>query len=295
MPDNTFKYFSRDYILSVLKENNLRIQKRFGQCFMVNAGAVDHMLKSTELEDGDTIVEIGPGFGTLTHRLVQLPNKVIVFELDKGLFQILKKNLGSYQNVELHPGDFLKIGFESLKDKKNIVIISNLPYYISSPILYSIYKSRLDVKSLTITVQREVGERIVAKPMSKSYGVLSILSQYFMDPSIIMKLSSTSFFPPPNVDSCVVYLKRRDNLLDISNLRFFMNLTDALFKQRRKTVLNNLKSFSDIQVLNQDQILSCLKFSRIDTRSRAETLCLEKIIDLSHNLEMKINSEDSIP
>lgn len=247
--------------------------KRYlGQNFLYDPSILKRMIQVAQLSQGDTVVEIGPGPGRLTKMLAERVKKVIAIELDDELFEKLKVYLSGHNNVELIHGDALKFPFESIGDFK---VVANIPYHITTPIIFRLLDAKKGLKTITLTIQKEVAERIVAGPGGKDYGVLSIMIQYYAQPELKFIIRKEAFRPVPRVDSAVVHIKILENpSIDVKDEKLFFKVVKTAFSQRRKTLANSLKSFgSDIKDI--------LIYSGIDPQRRPETLSLAEFAKLS--------------
>ncbi len=214
-------------------------KKKFGQNFIIDPSVVKTIARHSG--QGPLVLEIGPGLGALTQQLALNYDKVIAYEIDEHMVEILKESLEGLDNVDVHLEDFLKADIEYLKGTP-LDVCANLPYYITTPLLFRLME--LDVNHMTLMVQKEIGDRLSAKPGTKDYNALSIQIQYYFDVSIAMRVSKESFHPRPQVESIVVNLKPTDNTMSYDEKAFFEFLR-ACFQFRRKTLLNNLKTLND--------------------------------------------------
>lgn len=227
------------------------------------------------LSEEDTVVEIGPGPGRLTKLLAERAKKVMAIELDQDLFERLKGDLIGYRNVELIHGDALKFPFEDIGEFK---VVANIPYYITTPIIFRLLEARKTLKSMTLTIQKEVAERIVASPGGKDYGVLSIMIQYYARPEMKFIVPKEAFKPVPKVDSAVVNMTLLDRpSVETKDESMLFRLVKTAFSQRRKTLSNSLKSVSG-------DIKDSLIRAGIDPQRRPETLSLEEFSRLADSL-----------
>ena len=225
----------------ILERYGLKADKRFGQNFLIDPNTVEKIAMNACDEELVTI-EIGPGIGSLTQYLARYSKKVYAHEIDKRLIEVLEDIFKDEEKIEIVPGDFLKCDLSLMPyhDAK-INVCSNLPYYITTPVLFKIFESDLDIKKITVMVQKEVAERFVAKPDTEDYSALSVIVQYLFDTKLLMNVSRKVFDPMPKVDSAVVTFTPKVKDEDIVEKDFF-DLIKASFKQRRKTLKNNLTS-----------------------------------------------------
>lgn len=266
---------NKEKVLSILETRGLNPLKKLGQNFLVDDNLTQKIVNSIDYENVDLILEIGPGLGALTEYLVEKDIKYIGVELDKGSSKYLKENIVSKNSFEIIIEDFLKIDInEIFSQYKNIVIVSNLPYYITTPIIEKIITSKINYKSLTFMMQKEVGERILSKPDSKKYSSLSIFIQYFTNVRKVTDVSSNSYYPKPNVDSIVLELQKKEfKEIDIK----FFKFVQKCFNSRRKTILNNI---SNISSHSKDEIKEILSKINIDSRKRPENLLIDDFLSL---------------
>jgi len=247
-------------------------KKSLGQNYLFDPSILRSIINAAGLEADDTVVEIGPGPGRMTHLLAERAKKLIAVEIDPYLYEKLLQEFRGSDNVEIVLGDVLEYRFDGLGPFK---VVANIPYYITTPIIFRLIKARQDLVSMTLTIQREVAERIVAGPGSKDYGVLSIMVQYYAEPSIKFIVPKGAFRPVPKVDSAVIHLRmRKQPVVEVKDEPLFIRIVKTSFSQRRKTLANSLKSVSaDIKEL--------LSAAGIDPQRRPETLTIEEFARLS--------------
>lgn len=250
----------------------MRPKKHLGQNFLYDPSILGKIVQVANLSPEDTVVEIGPGPGRLTKILAVAAKKVIAIEVDRRLYERLKEELGEYKNIELIRGDALKYPYESLSEFK---VVANIPYYITTPIIFRFIESGKNLKSMTLTVQKEVAKRIVAVPDTKDYGVLSIMVQYYAVPSLEFIIPAGAFRPVPKVDSAALHIKvRKSPLVNVRDEKLFFRIVKTAFTQRRKTLANALKSVSeDIKVK--------ITLAGIDPQRRPGTLSIEELARLA--------------
>ena len=228
----------------ILDKYNLKAKKKFGQNFLIDANTVEKIAKNACDKDHITI-EIGPGIGSLTQKLAKYSKEVISYEIDSSLIPVLKETLGDLDNVTVIEEDFLNtdLGKASYHDEE-IVVAANLPYYITTPILFKLFESDLKIKCISVMVQKEVADRFKASVNSKDYNALSVIVQHSYDVSILMNISKNVFNPKPNVDSAVIVFKPKTKKY-VKNEKEFYEMVKMAFTQRRKTLFNNLKEHFD--------------------------------------------------
>ena len=258
----------------ILRKYDLKAQKRYGQNFLIDANIVDKIAKNACSKECVTI-EIGPGIGSLTQMLLKYSKKVYAHEVDEKLIGVLNDLFVNEDKLEIIKGDFLKIDFKAMPYYHDrLVVCANLPYYITTPILFKLFESDLKLEKITVMVQKEVADRFKAMPNDKDYNALSVIVQYLYDVEYLMKVSKNVFNPKPNVDSAVISFIKKERLEVKDEKRFFKLVKDA-FKWRRKTLYNNLKDDYD-----DDKILKAFKELKLKDAVRAQELDLRTFIRL---------------
>ncbi len=246
-------------------------KKHLGQNFLFDPSILLNIIRSADLSGTDTVLEIGPGPGRLTRLLAGKVEKVIAIELDSYLYNKLIEELKDLNNVDLVLGDALKFPFERLDRFK---VVANIPYYITTPIIFRLIDARRSVESMTLTIQKEVAERIVAGPGTKNYGVLSIMVQFRAEPELKFIIPKEAFKPVPKVDSAVIHMKLREEpAVSVQDEALFTRIVKTAFSQRRKTLSNSLKAFNNAKDI--------LIQAGIDPQRRPETLSIEEFAILS--------------
>ena len=274
----------------ILSAFRLRASKRLGQNFLVDAGIVRGIVEAAELAPGDTVLEIGPGIGTLTQGLAETGARVVAVEIDKKLPRVLAETLKGYDNVTIVPGDILKLNIPEilgLKEGERFKVAANLPYYITTPIIMTLLEQRLPIERLVTMVQKEVAARMTARPGSKDYGALSIAVQYFTETRIVMDVPPRAFMPAPEVTSAVVACRVRETPPAApADEKLFFRLIRAAFGQRRKMLLNALTGAG----LTKEMSRAGLSAAGIAENARGEQLSLADFARLSDavgDLEMR--------
>ncbi len=249
------------------------MRKKLGQHFLLDPTILRRIVEASGLTSDDLIVEIGPGKGRLTEILTDIAKDVIAIELDENLCDSLKEGiLKRKANLQIECIDVLKFNFAELPPFK---VVANIPYYITTPIIFKLLEKDVKLLTATLTIQKEVAERIIASPGGKNYGVLSLMVQYYTEPSILFYIPRGAFLPPPKVDSAVIHLKRRaEPPVNVEDERLFFSLIKKSFSQRRKTISNSLKAVTK-------HIKVALDSAGIDYRRRPETLSMEDFARLS--------------
>jgi 16S rRNA (adenine1518-N6/adenine1519-N6)-dimethyltransferase len=246
-------------------------KKYLGQNFLFDPSILHRIVKAADITHDDTVVEIGPGYGTLTKMLAGVAKKVIAIELDLELYTKLKEEIKGF-NIELIHGDALKYHYEELEPFK---VVANIPYYITTPIIFRLIEARKNLKSMTLTIQKEVAQRIVAKPNTKDYGVLSIALQYYGEPKLKFIIPKGAFRPVPKVDSALIHIEIYEKpKVIVEDEKLFFRIVKTAFAQRRKTLSNSLKPISK-------DIKEILINAAIEPIRRAETLSIEEFATLT--------------
>lgn len=276
---------------ALLNQYGFNFKKSLGQNFLIDVNIIQKIIDASDIGENTGIIEIGPGMGSLTEQLAKNAKKVVAFEIDQRLIPVLKDTMGPYDNVEIINEDILKADIahyvtEHLSDCDNIMVVANLPYYITTPILLNLMQQTLPIDGYVVMMQKEVGERLNAQVGTKAYGSLSIVTQYYTETSKVLTVPKTVFLPPPNVDSIVVKLmKRQTPEVDIDNEDKFFKMTKAAFSQRRKTISNNYQSLFVDGKANKEIIKKWLETSGIDPRRRGETLSIKEFAKLYNELK----------
>lgn len=263
-----------------LNDKNFGFKKKFGQNFIVDENIINAIINKSDINDKCLVIEIGPGAGSLTYKLGLKAKNVLCYEIDTTLEEILKDNLANLNNIEIIFKDFLKTDVKKDLEKYDydkLYVIANLPYYITTPIITKIIEDELPVDKIVVMVQKEVGDRLKAKPGTREYGSLSVYINYYFEVSKLLDVSRNVFIPKPNVDSVVVELKKKE-LIHVNNSQLFFKLVRDSFAQKRKTLRNNLKDY------NLNKIEEILKKYNFDLSVRAEQLSLEIFVDIANNL-----------
>lgn len=248
-------------------------KRRLGQHFLFDPSILKRIIDVAGVNPEDTVVEIGPGHGRLTRMLSQVASRVIGIEIDISLYNRLKEELKGIDNILLIHGDALRFSYDELDQFK---VVANIPYYITTPIIFKLLEYRKNLISMTLTVQKEVADRIVAIPNTKNYGILSVIIQYYGEPSLKFVIPRGAFRPPPDVDSAVVRIDiLREPRVKVLNEGVFLRVVKAAFGQRRKTLSNALKS------LVKGDIKEIIKKSGIDPAIRGESLTIAEFARLS--------------
>jgi len=255
-------------------------KKKFGQNFLKDENLLSVIVIDAQI-DGKNVLEIGPGAGALTERLCKKAKRVLCVEIDKTLEPILLEKLNGFSNVKLIFNDILKMDISQISEYFNgepICVVANLPYYISTPILFWLIKSGLNILSVTVMLQREFAERICAQPNTKEYGSISVVLSLWGDVSITRDVSRKLFYPVPDVDSSVLHIDVKKHNYDILKIS---KVVKFCFAMRRKTLINNLMVGANLDRNSAEKIIEKLNF---DKNIRAENLCIDDYINLANLL-----------
>ena len=273
--------YSPNKFKSNMEKHGFNLKKKFGQNFIIDENTINNIIEAASIDKDTLVIEIGPGAGSLTYKLSKYSKNVLCYEVDTTLKDLLQENLKDCDNVNIIYKDFLKadvIKDIEKYDYKKLYVVANLPYYITTPIILKFISARIPVDKIVVMVQKEVGNRFKATPNTKDYNSLSIYLNYYFDVKKILDVSKNVFMPKPNVDSIVVEFIRKNHKYNLKNEKIFFDLVRDSFKQKRKTIKNNLKNY------DLDKIEKVLNKYGYDLNARAEQLSIEVFIDLSNNL-----------
>lgn len=270
---------------AIIAKYNFDIQKKFGQNFLIDGRVLNKIVDAAEITKDDFVLEIGPGIGSLTQFLCYNAGKVCAIEIDKKLMEVLDETLADYENVEIINDDVLKVDLNALVEEKNqgkpIKVVANLPYYITTPIIMGLFEKNVPMKSMTVMIQKEVAERMVAGPGTKNYGALSLAVQYYSKPYLAANVPQNCFIPRPNVDSAVMRLEKYEEPpVKVKDEKLMFKLIRASFEQRRKTLVNSLTNVANLG-LGKEKILSVIEACGHTATIRGEALSLEQFAALS--------------
>ncbi|WP_078543212.1 16S rRNA (adenine(1518)-N(6)/adenine(1519)-N(6))-dimethyltransferase RsmA [Litchfieldia alkalitelluris] len=280
---------------AILEKYGFSFKKSLGQNFLIDTNILNRIVDHAEIGENSGAIEIGPGIGALTEQLAKRAKKVVAFEIDQRLLPILSDTMSPYPHVEIIHSDILKADVREVLDKKmdnveDLMVVANLPYYVTTPIIMKLLEEQLPIRGMVVMLQKEVAERISAKPGTKEYGSLSIAVQYYTEAEVVMIVPKTVFVPQPNVDSAVIRLLKRDKpAVEVKNEEFFFEIVRASFSQRRKTILNNLTSSLQDGKSKKEIIEKCLSEANIDPQRRGETLSIAEFGRLSDELLDRFN------
>lgn len=273
------------HTIAVLKKYKFSIQKKYGQNFLTDRNILEKIIAASQITKEDCILEIGPGIGTLTQYLAQAAGKVIAVEIDRKLIPVLEETLSGYDNITLRNEDILKTDIRRLVQEQNagkpIKVVANLPYYITTPIIMSLFEQKIPLKGIIVMVQREVADRMQAAPGTKEYGALSLAVQYYVKPEIVACVPPECFIPRPHVGSAVVRLIGHEKpQAEVEEERFLFALIRASFNQRRKTLVNGLTHAENLN-LTREQVTTALQTMNLSETIRGEALTLPQFMQLA--------------
>ena len=274
--------------IEILNKYSFIFQKKFGQNFLIDNHVLEKIVRAGDITSDDFVLEIGPGIGTLTQYLCEHAREVLAVEIDKKLIPILEETLADYDNVSILNEDILKVDIASIvkeyNDNKPIKVVANLPYYITTPIIMDLFEKHVPLSGVTIMIQKEVADRIQAKPGSKEYGALSLAVQYYARPYIAANVPPNCFMPRPNVGSAVINLTPHENPpYPVENEALLFSLIRASFNQRRKTLVNGIFNYEGLS-FSKEEIIKALEALAIASNIRGEDLSLGQFVELSNIL-----------
>ena len=278
----------------ILNKYNIRANKRYGQNFLIDDDILTGIVNVADIKKEDLVIEIGPGLGNLTKYLLESAGYVIAVEIDKKMIEILNDRFSKYKNFLLLNEDILKVNIDEIIKKiekesgikyKNIKVVANLPYYVTTPIIFKLLQDENKINEITIMVQKEVADRMVANVKSKDYGILTLMVKYLADADIKLEVKNTCFIPAPNVTSSVIKLIK-DKKYTVSNEKMLFDLIHSSFAQRRKKMINSLVA-TRFMNLDKNFIENIFKECNIDFNTRAEELSIEKYIQIVNNINEK--------
>jgi 16S rRNA (adenine1518-N6/adenine1519-N6)-dimethyltransferase len=274
----------------VLNRFSITAKKSLGQNFLTDTRILQRIADAAQLSGDDGALEIGPGLGALTEYLAQTAGNVVAVEIDQRLLPVLGATLKEYPNVHIVHGDVLKLDLEELwqqhfRPDQQVIVAANLPYYITTPIIMKLLESRVRLNNIVVMVQKEVADRLAARPGGKQYGSLSIAVQYYCEPEMVCIVPRAAFIPQPGVDSAVIRLRvREEPPVRPNDEQHFFAVIQASFAQRRKTILNNLLHSSLCAGIDRPALEATLQQAGIDPSRRGETLSIEEYARLSDTL-----------
>lgn len=263
----------------ILEKYNLSAKKSLGQNFIIDSNILRKMVDAGDVDEDTTVIEIGPGIGALTEQIAKAAKEVFAFEIDDRFLPVLEETLSPYSNVTVFHQDILEVDFEAfqteyLQDTTRLLVIANLPYYITTPIIMHLLESDLPVEMMLLMMQKEVASRLNAEPSTKAYGSLSIAIQYYTEVEIAFTVPPTVFNPQPNVDSAVIKLNVREQpAVDVKDEKLFTTIVRASFTQRRKTIWNNLRKALGKKE-REEELRAAFEKAGINPSRRGESLSI---------------------
>lgn len=272
------KLYSPKIVKEIIDLYDFKFKKSLGQNFLIDKNFVDKIIDIADIEN-ENVLEIGPGIGTITYEMAKTAKKVLAVEIDENLIPILRQNLEEFSNVKVINQDILKVDLKKLIEEEfsnqSFKVVSNLPYYITTPIIELLITSNFPCKDMTIMVQKEVAQRMVASANDKDYSSLSVFVKFYSDAKILVNLPKTVFMPQPKIDSSILNLKLRIYDENVDQKKLF-NLVRAGFNKRRKTILNSLSD-----VAKKDDLKIAFEKTGLKENLRAENLSLDDFIKLA--------------
>ena len=272
---------------TIMKKYNIKANKSLGQNFLINDEVIENIVKSSDLSKEDLVIEIGPGLGTLTKRLLEEAGKVLCVELDKKMINILQDRFVENEKFEVINEDILKVDLnqiikENKKDNniKNVKIVANLPYYITTPIIMKLLEEKLEIESITVMIQKEVADRLIEIPGEKNTGAITYTVYYYCESEKIMEVPNSSFIPEPEVTSEVIKMNlRKTPAVEIENPKIMFMIIKSAFMQRRKTLLNALTNSKVF--INKEEGTQVLNKLNLDINIRAESLSIQDFANIA--------------
>ena len=282
----------------ILEKHGFSFKKSLGQNFLIDPNILKNIIYHAGIDKRSGVIEIGPGIGALTEHIARAAGKVVAFEIDDRLLPVLEDTLSPYSNVTVIHQDILDVDLNSaieehFSDVDEVIVVANLPYYVTTPIIMKFLMGKVPIERMVIMMQHEVADRITAVPGTKAYGSLSIAIQYYMDAEVSMVVPRTVFMPQPNVESAVLRLSRKAHPpASVINEEFLFQVARGSFVQRRKTILNNLQTSLPQGKAKKEAIIAALTEARIDPVRRGETLSIEEFANLSNALYEEFYSSE---
>lgn len=273
----------------ILKKYGIHANKSLGQNFLINEEVINQIIEKAEIDKNDLVIEIGPGLGTLTSRLLEKAGKVICVELDDRMITILNDRFKLYNNFELIHDDILKVDLnkiinENLLENNNInkiKIVANLPYYITTPIIMKLLEEKLNITSITVMIQKEVADRLIAVPGEKNAGAITYSVYYYAEAEKVLDVANNSFIPEPSVTSTVIKLNiRKEPVIQINDEKLMFKIIKQAFMQRRKTLVNALSNMDIFK--SKEEIVKVLEDLNINTKVRGEALTIEQYAQITN-------------
>lgn len=275
----------------IIKKYNIKANKRYGQNFLIDDNILKNITEVAEITSKDLVIEIGPGLGNLTEYILNKASYALLVEIDSKMIDVLTDRLKGYNNYTLLNEDILKVNINEMVNKieqqqnikfEKVKVVANLPYYITTPIIFKILEDESVISDITVMVQKEVAQRMVAHVNTKDYGILTLMVEYFCDAKIEIEVPKSSFIPQPNVTSAVICLNK-NRKYSVSNEKLLFELIHKSFAQRRKKMINSLES-NKFNNMSKKEIEQLFIKCNIDTNTRAEQLDLKQYINIINNI-----------
>ena len=273
-------------VKEILSRHGFTFSKNLGQNFLVNPTVCPRIAEMGSAREGFGVIEIGTGIGVLTNELAKRAEKVVAVEIDTRLMPVLAETLSEYDNVKIINDDVMKVDLRRLIEEEfqglEVAVCANLPYYITSPVIMMLLEQRLPVKTVTVMVQKEAGQRLCAPLGSREAGAVTVAVRYFSEPEMLFSVARGSFMPPPNVDSCVVRFNLREETpAGVKDEAFFFRTVRAAFSQRRKTLSNSAAAGLGIP---KSRVIEAIAAAGLPENIRPEQLTMEQFIEFSNRL-----------
>lgn len=286
--DSTLRlnYDSPQEIKALLDIMGLGPRKRWGQNFLINSGARKRLVNLLDMDEDSTVWEVGPGLGAITKEILDRGSNLTVFEIDPGYVEYLQKAFQDYKNISIIPGDFMK-SWKGFKTPPNR-FVGNLPYNISSAIISAFIENDFIPEKLVFTVQREMGQRMTAKPNNKNYSSFSVLCQFACEVKEVGVLRPGSFYPVPGVSSAIIVMEPHKRFVELEDKETFFKVTRQLFSSRRKTLKNNINLSPYLKLYNRDEVLKVFENAGVDTSKRPEAITVDQYVELAKGIS-KLN------
>lgn len=275
----------------IMKKFNIVANKRYGQNFLIDDNILEEIVNSADITKDDLVIEIGPGLGNLTEYILSRAKYAILVEIDSKMIKVLEDRFKDRKNYILINDDILKVNIDKLVEEikskndlsfRSVKVVANLPYYITTPIIFKLLEDENSISDITVMVQKEVAQRMVAKPKSKDFGILTLMVDYFSNANIIVLVPNSSFIPEPGVMSAVINLKK-NRKYSVKNEKMFFELIHKAFAQRRKKMINSLSS-TNFNNMTKQELEDLFKRCNLGFNTRAEELTIEEFIELVNNI-----------
>lgn len=275
----------------IMKKFNIVANKRYGQNFLIDDNILEEIVNSADITKDDLVIEIGPGLGNLTEYILSRAKYAILVEIDLKMIKVLEDRFKDRKNYILINDDILKVNIDKLVEEikskndlsfRSVKVVANLPYYITTPIIFKLLEDENSISDITVMVQKEVAQRMVAKPKSKDFGILTLMVDYFSNADIRVLVPNSSFIPEPGVMSAVINLKK-NRKYSVKNEKMFFELIHKAFAQRRKKMINSLSS-TNFNNMTKQELEDLFKRCNLGFNTRAEELTIEEFIELVNNI-----------